>query len=98
MRAPKIVCLKGPTDYAGLAYIEFTEDYPSRQAEFHGGKWYTSENTDYHEDLGPSLCDQPLSSMVFTDEDRVTQITALEFQLIWDEATKAERESKPPPS
>lgn len=79
-----------------MAYIEFTDDYPSRQVEFHGGKWYTSEHTDYHYDLGgPSLCDQPLSSMLFAEEDGISEITASEFQSVWDEAIKAERESKP---
>jgi hypothetical protein len=74
----------------GVTYIEFEDEWPTRQVEIYGGRWYSSLE-DYHPDLGPGLADQPLSTMGLGSED---EISASEFEQVWLEAVrKHEQES-----
>jgi hypothetical protein len=72
----------------GYAYIEFGDDeYASRQVEVYGDRWFSSFKNDYHDELGPALCDKPLSSMELAPEDEIDQG---EFEKVWAEAVKRE--------
>jgi hypothetical protein len=68
----------------GHTYFEFNGEMVVRQVEHYGDKWYSSRD-DYHKELGPSLCDVPLSQMELFDED---EITSEEFEIAWNEAGK----------
>jgi hypothetical protein len=65
----------------GVQYIEFDdEDWPIRQAECYGERWFNS-NQRYHQELGGmGLCDQKLSAAGMKIGDR---IDAKEFELAW---------------
>lgn len=72
----------------GYAYIEFGDnEYALRQVEVYGDRWFSSYKADYHDELGPALCDKPLSSMGLSPDD---EIESAEFEAIWDEAVKRE--------
>lgn len=66
----------------GVAYIEFDGEWATRQVEIYGDRWFDSR-TAFHDEIGPGLCDQPLSEMGMLDEE---EITAEEFERIWAEA------------
>jgi len=68
----------------GYTYFEFYGEMAIRQIEHSGDKWLSSRN-DYHEGIGPSLCDIPLSQMELYEEDK---ITSEEFDIAWEKAGK----------
>ena len=70
----------------GVQYIEFDdEDWPIRQAECYGGRWFNS-NQRYHQELGGmGLCDQKLSAAGMKMGDRIDD---REFELAWNLSTK----------
>jgi hypothetical protein len=65
----------------GTQYIEFDEeDWPIRQAECYGERWFNS-NKRYHQELGGmGLCDQKLSEAGMR---LGSPIDAQEFELMW---------------
>lgn len=65
----------------GVQYIEFDdEDWPIRQAECYGDRWFNS-NQSYHQELGGmGLCDQKLSEAGMKIGHR---IDAEEFESAW---------------
>jgi hypothetical protein len=65
----------------GTQYIEFDEeDWPIRQAECYGERWFNS-NKRYHQELGGmGLCDQKLSEAGMR---LGSPIDAQEFELVW---------------
>jgi hypothetical protein len=66
----------------GIQYIEFDDDnWPIRQAECYGDRWFNSTMT-YHKELGGiGLCDQQLTEAGMKLGDR---IDAEEFELVWN--------------
>ncbi len=68
----------------GHVYFEFDGEMVVRQVEHYGEKWFSSRE-DYHEGLGLSLCDIPLSQMELYEEDEITQE---EFEASWEQAGK----------
>lgn len=68
----------------GHTYFEFCGEMVVRQVEYSGNKWFSSRN-DYHEGIGPSLCDIPLSQIDLYEEDK---ITSEEFEIAWEKAGK----------
>lgn len=68
----------------GWAWLEFdAEGWPSRQVERYGDRWFCSL-LDYHPDVGPCLCDQPLDQLELHPEE---EITREEFEVAWATAT-----------
>ena len=67
---------------SGVAYIEFDDEWASRQVEIYGTRWFCS-NREYHEELGPALADQPLSMLELLPEH---EISREEFEAIWQKA------------
>lgn len=63
---------------AGVAYLEFTDGWPSRQAEVYGHIWCWGDVA--HPDR---LADQPLERLGL---EAVHAITAEEFERAWEEA------------
>ena len=65
----------------GTQYIEFDEDnWPIRQAECYGDRWFNSSHK-CHQDLGGiGLCDQPLTN---PDMEIASIIDAQEFESFW---------------
>ncbi|MGB8343358.1 MAG: hypothetical protein WCD86_00660 [Ktedonobacteraceae bacterium] len=68
----------------GIAYIEFEDEWASRQVEIYGDRWFCS-TVAYHPEIGPGLSDQPLSVLGLTPADEITQH---EFEVIWQESLK----------
>lgn len=68
----------------GIAYFEFEDEWAVRQVEIYGERWFCSTE-DYHTEIGPGLCDQPLSVVGLRQED---EISRQEFEVIWDESQK----------
>jgi hypothetical protein len=68
----------------GIAYVEFDDEWPSRQVEIYGDRWFNSTIV-YHPAIGPGLGDQPLSELDLTPADEITQH---EFEVIWQESLK----------
>ena len=66
----------------GIQYIEFDDDnWPIRQAECYGDRWFNSTRI-YHKELGGiGLCDQQLTEAGMKLGDR---IDAEEFGLAWN--------------
>jgi hypothetical protein len=71
----------------GTVYIEYCDDWPARQVEIYGDRWFDSR-TPYHPDLGPGLSDQPLSEHGMLPEH---EISAAEFERVWQEAVRRAR-------
>lgn len=71
----------------GCCYNEFTDGWATRQVESYGSRWFSSFNSEYHEELGPALCDQPLESLEFAPED---EISREEFESVWAKAIAAQ--------
>jgi hypothetical protein len=69
---------------ANVIYMEFEDEWPTRQVEIYGGRWFSSLE-DYHPDLGPGLSDQPLSRMGLESEKEVCKD---EFEKTWAEAVR----------
>jgi hypothetical protein len=64
----------------GTAYLEFTDDWPSRQVEVYGERWrWGDEKHPEH------LADQPLEVLELLDEHG---ISAEQFEQVWLEAMK----------
>jgi hypothetical protein len=66
----------------GTQYIEFNDSGgATRQAECYGDRWFNSNKTSYHKELGSmSLCDQQLT---IAGMELGEQIDAEEFELAW---------------
>ena len=67
----------------GTLYIEFEGEWATRQAECYQGEWFSSNQKDYHSELGISLADQPLSRIGLGCDER---ISAEEFEEAWNQA------------
>jgi hypothetical protein len=65
----------------GVQYIEFDDDnWPIRQAECYGNRWFNSSHK-FHADLGGmGLCDQQLTAAGI---EIASMIDAQEFELCW---------------
>lgn len=63
----------------GVAYLEFDEQWATRQVENYGEKWFRSDR-EFHAGLGPALCDQPLSELGLSVLDEISQD---EFEQAW---------------
>jgi hypothetical protein len=74
----------------GIFYVEFDGEWASRQVEVYGDRWFCSLK-DYHEEIGPGLCDLPLSDMELGPEQ---EIFGEEFELVWKEAERRFFEEK----
>ena len=70
----------------GVVYLEFQDDWPTRQIEIYGDRWFSSHKG-YHPELGPALADQPLSVLELGEE---FEITSEEFETAWNEALTRE--------
>jgi hypothetical protein len=70
----------------GIQYIEFDDDnWPIRQAECYGDRWFNSSHK-CHADLGGmGLCDQQLTAAGI---EIATIIDAQEFELFWTLSNK----------
>jgi hypothetical protein len=70
----------------GVQYIEFDDDnWPIRQAECYGERWFNSSHK-YHKELGGmGLCDQQLTEGGLK---LASVIDAEEFELMWDLSNK----------
>jgi hypothetical protein len=64
---------------AGTAYLEFDGERATRQVENYGDKWFRSDR-EFHAEIGPGLCDQPLSEVGLSIADEITQD---EFEQAW---------------
>ena len=69
----------------GVVYFEFDGIYASKQLEIYGDRWFCSHNTRYHPEIGPALCDQPLSVLGLTSQHKISRE---EFEDIWNKALK----------
>ena len=65
---------------AGIAYIEITDGWPSRQVESYGETWRWGDDT--HNEW---LADQPLEVLGLDDAHA---ISAEEFERFWQEAQR----------
>ena len=68
----------------GIVYFEIDDIWVVRQVEIYGDRWFCS-NRDYHPEIGPALCDQPLSELDLRPEH---EISPNEFEVVWSEALK----------
>lgn len=64
----------------GLAYMEITDGWPSRQVEVYGERWRWADEA--HNEW---LADQPLEVLGLGEEH---EIQADEFEHVWQEALK----------
>jgi hypothetical protein len=62
----------------GTAYLEITDDWPSRQVEVYGQDWFWGDET--RRDF---LADQPFGALELGEEH---EISAEEFEMVWMEA------------
>ena len=69
----------------GTIYNEFCGETATRQAEQYNGRWFSSKDTDYHEELGIALCDRYLSEIEHSEG--LMEISSTEFEAAWLEAT-----------
>jgi hypothetical protein len=65
---------------AGIAYIEITDGWPSRQVEVYGDTWRWGD-----EAHNERLADQPFEVLELGDQHA---ITATEFERAWEEALR----------
>lgn len=63
----------------GTIWMEFDDDWPSRQVEFYSGQYFSSRE-DYHQSIGPGLADQPLNVLGLGPDQ---EITPDEFEEVW---------------
>ena len=63
---------------AGMAYLEITNGWPSRQVEVYGATWRWADEA-HPEDLA----DQPLDVLELDEEQ---EISSEEFERVWKEA------------
>jgi hypothetical protein len=67
----------------GWAWLEFDEEgWTTRRVERYGDRWFCSI-LDYHPDVGPCLCDQPLDQLELRPEEEITRD---EFETAWQAA------------
>jgi hypothetical protein len=64
----------------GLAYLEITDGWPTRQVEVYGETWRWGDEA--HPE---HLADQPLDELGLGDEHAISQA---EFELAWETARK----------
>jgi hypothetical protein len=64
---------------SGEVWMEFDGDRPSRQVERYGDRWFSSRS-EYHDELGPGLVDQPLAELDLRAEHEVSPD---EFERAW---------------
>ena len=65
----------------GIQYIEFDRNnWPIRQAECYGDRWFNSSHKCHQELGGIGLCDQPLTN---PDMEIASIIDAQEFESFW---------------
>jgi hypothetical protein len=64
---------------AGVVWLEFDGDEPTRQVERYGDRWFSSRD-EYHPELGPGLADLPLSELGLEPMD---EVDAAEFERAW---------------
>lgn len=69
----------------GIAYLEFYNNWASRQIEIYDNKWFISNRIYHPETGGLALCDQPLSEL---DLEAKYEISKNEFENIWNQAIK----------
>ena len=75
----------------GVQYIEFDdENWPIRQAEHYGHRWFNSSRKCHQELGGMGLCDQQLTTAGMEIGE---PIDAKEFDLMWDLSNKKLTES-----
>lgn len=67
----------------GTVYIEFNDEVATRQVAVYGNRWFNS-SIPYHQEIGPSLCDQPFSVTGLGPEH---EVSSKEFERIWAEST-----------
>ncbi|MEZ6062403.1 MAG: hypothetical protein R3C19_18830 [Planctomycetaceae bacterium] len=68
---------------AGTAWVEFGSDgWATRQVECYDGRWFCSIE-EYFDELGGTLCDQPMSELDLSDSE---EITKPEFETAWKTA------------
>jgi hypothetical protein len=70
---------------AGMFWIEFDGELPSRQVERYGDRWFSSRD-EYEPGLGGGLADQPLSEVDLGSEH---EISAEEFEAAWEESGRS---------
>jgi hypothetical protein len=63
----------------GEVWFEFDGELPARQVERYEDRWFSSR-TEYHDEIGPGLVDQPLSTLELSTEH---EIDAEEFEQAW---------------
>jgi hypothetical protein len=68
----------------GVVYLEFDGEWATHQGEIYGDRWFCSTKK-YHPEIGPTLIDQPLSTLELQPEQ---EITSEEFEAIWEKALK----------
>ncbi len=66
----------------GIAYVEFEDEWASRQVEIYDGRWFCSLE-DYHDEIGLGLSDPPLSDAELGLEYKISKE---DFESIWAEA------------
>jgi hypothetical protein len=71
---------------AGVMWLEFDGEQPTRQVERYGDRWFSSRK-EYHPELGGGLADQSLSEL---DLGLEHEIGAREFEEAWEASGKAE--------
>jgi hypothetical protein len=71
----------------GVVYVEYEGETATRQVERYQDQWYASDDPmGYIPELGPALTDLSLSDADFGPEH---EITAEEFETVWELATRA---------
>jgi hypothetical protein len=68
----------------GTAYFEFDGEWAIRQVENYGDRWFYSSKS-YHQEIGPALCDQPLSELGLGPEHEISKES---FEQAWDRAKR----------
>ena len=76
----------------GFIYLEFEEEIPMRQVDVYGNKYFCSLD-EYHTELGPGLCDQPLSQLGLSLPE---ESSAEEFEEAWEKAIIFRNQKKKP--
>ena len=64
----------------GTAYMEITDDWPSRQVEVYGDQWRWGDS-----DHNEHLADQPFEVLELGDEHLISE---REFEAVWQEAQR----------
>jgi hypothetical protein len=71
---------------AGTVWIEFSAEIATRQIERYGDRWFTADDPlSYHDEIGPGLIDQSLSSLELETSEEITEE---DFENSWRLARK----------